>query len=202
MAISCVNIISWTAILLIIAGDVKLNPGPSSNNSSLNSSQDAVSKLINSNHYLSCIHYNIQSIQHKLDILYTELNEFDVLSFSETWLGPTISTTDLLLPSYSSPERLDREGDSHGGVIVYLKNNIYYRRRHDLEINKLECIWVEITTINKQHILIGTIYRPPNADLSYFSLIEHSLDLVKSSGIPNIILMGDLNFDVLSPSKP
>lgn len=66
--------------------------------------------------------------------LYTELFEFDILAFSETRLGPQIDTNDLLLQSYNKPERKDRVGGNHGGVMVYVKNGIYYIPRHDLEI--------------------------------------------------------------------
>ena len=35
--------------------------------------------------------------------------------------------------SSNKPEWKDRVGDSHGGVLIYAKANIHYRRRQDLE---------------------------------------------------------------------
>ena len=64
---------------------------------------------------LSIVHYNVQSITRKIDILRSELFEFDILAFSETWLNPSISKETLLIQSYREPERKDRQGDSHGG---------------------------------------------------------------------------------------
>ncbi|MES9993746.1 MAG: endonuclease/exonuclease/phosphatase family protein [Candidatus Thiodiazotropha sp.] len=79
------------------------------------------------------MHYNVQSILSKLDILQTELLEFDILAFTETWLGPSVDTNDLLLHSYNTPERKDRAGDNHGGVMIYIKDFLHYKRRADLE---------------------------------------------------------------------
>ena len=75
----------------------------------------------NLNHHLSFVHYNVQSLLNKLEILHAELFEFDILAFTETWLSPTTLIDDLLLQSYNTPERNDRAGDAHGGVIVYVK---------------------------------------------------------------------------------
>ena len=86
------------------------------------------------------MHYNVQSIVHKLDLLGSELFDFDILSFSETWLNPSVSSNDLHIQSFNTPERKDRVGDSHWGVLIYDKDNIHYRRRHDLEILGLENI--------------------------------------------------------------
>ena len=80
--------------------------------------------------------------------------DFDILAFSETWLNPDIPTDDLLLDSYNKPKRKDSPADSHGGVMVYVKEGLHYRRRHDLEHNGTECIWIEL--INKtKHVLFG-----------------------------------------------
>ena len=101
----------WLYNLLLCSGDVHPNPGPlpttpSSNLSS--SSSDISNTTFNSLslvHNLSVAHYNVQSIFSKLEILHAELFEFDILAFTETWLGLTIDTDDLILQSYNRPER-------------------------------------------------------------------------------------------------
>ena len=71
----------------------------------------------------------MQSIVPKLDVLHAELIAFDILAFSETWLNPTIETDELTLQqSYGKPKRKDRDGDSHGGVSIYVKSGIRYKR--------------------------------------------------------------------------
>ena len=81
----------------------------------------------------------MQSILNKLDILQAELSEFDILAFTETWLTPQIDTDELELATYFKPERKHRE-TGHGGVILYIKETLRYKRRADLEIRGIECI--------------------------------------------------------------
>ncbi|MEW8548396.1 MAG: endonuclease/exonuclease/phosphatase family protein, partial [Candidatus Thiodiazotropha sp.] len=150
-------------------------------------------------HNLSFVHYNVQSIFTKLDILETELFEFDILAFTETWLNPNIDTNELLLHSYNTPERKDRAADNHGGVMIYVKDSLHYKRRADLESRNTESIWIELTN-NHKRVLFGLFYRPPNSDSSYLSNIEDSISLaVDSPGISDIIITGDFNLNVLNP---
>ncbi|KAH3785308.1 hypothetical protein DPMN_163393 [Dreissena polymorpha] len=60
-----------------------------------------------------------------MDIITAELSCFDFLSFSETWPNNSIVTDELLIPSYQTPERKDRTQDSHGGVMLYVKDFIH-----------------------------------------------------------------------------
>ena len=140
--LAILTLITWLSFHLLCSGDIQPNPGPSSMSSissasnssnSSNISNDIISSL-SINHNLSFVQYNVQSILNKLDILQTELFEFDILAFSETWLNQSISSDDLLFQSFNRPERKDRVGDSHGGVMIYVKEGIYYKRRDDLEI--------------------------------------------------------------------
>ena len=91
-----------------------------SNISSLSSTLNSLQSLGLSRH-LSFVHYNtcIQSIVPKLDIIMAELSEFDILSFSETWLNPVVTNDDISLLPYHLPKCKDHAADSHGGVIIY-----------------------------------------------------------------------------------
>ena len=125
----------------VTSGDVHPNPGPSSmpsyssSSNFSNSLNDSFSFLntLNLSKHLSFIHYNVQSIANKLDILTAELSDFDILAFSETWLHAAIQTTDLLMPNFKPPERKDRARDHHGGVMIYVKDSVHYTRRNDLD---------------------------------------------------------------------
>lgn len=84
--------ISWLTILLILSGDVHPNPGPASDSSSTCSDPTSDSTLslfsdFDLSNNLSLIHYNVQSIRHKLDILYSEY------SSSDKWLHFIIDLT-------------------------------------------------------------------------------------------------------------
>ena len=81
---------TWLAVLLLCSGDVRPNPGPLATSlaSSISSSSSSLSNTLldalKLNHHLSFVHNNIQSIASKLDILQTELFDFDVFAFTET----------------------------------------------------------------------------------------------------------------------
>ena len=196
-------IVTWTYSLLLCCGDIHPHPGHVSStstisiDSSLSNSSCSMTDNLNLSHHLSFVHYNVQSISSKLDIIYSELLDFDILAFSETWLNPDIPTDDLLLDSFNKPERKDRPADSHGGVMVYVKEGLHYKRTQDLEPNRTECILIEL--INKtKHVLFGVFYRPPNSDTAYFSSIEDSFHLATDISINDIIITGDFNFNVLN----
>ena len=91
-------------------------------------------------------------------------------------------------------------GDSHGGVLVYVKNNIHYRRRHDLEILGLENIWIELSFKHKR-VLFGLFYRPPNSDQLYYNSLEDSIHLAIDTGIDAVITTGDLYFNMSNPQS-
>ena len=205
VVVTCLYIIEfalWLNILLLCSGDVHPNPGPltSLSSDSILSSSSTMSTTIFSsiNTSLSFVHYNIQSIFPKLDILHAELIDFDILAFTETWLSPTDDTDDLLFQSYNGPERKDRVSDNHGGVLLYVKENIHYKRRLDLEIKGIESIWIELSNKHKR-ILFGLFYRPPNSDINYYLDIENSLHLAIDTDISDIIVTGDFKFNMLSP---
>ena len=161
-----------------------------------NMSSSLLSSLNLSSH-LSFVHFNVQSIVPKLDVLSTELFYFDILSFSETWLNPSVSSNDLHIQSFNKPEWKDRVGDSRGGVLIYVKENIHHHRRHDLEILVLEYIWIQLS-FNHKRVLFGLFYRPPNSDqLCYYSL-EDSIHLAIDTGIDDIIITGDFKFNTLN----
>ena len=190
----------WLSILLLYCGDIHPHPGPfSSSSDSFDSSNTPGPSFssISLNQNLSFVHYNVQSIVNKLDILHAELLDFDILAFTETWLSPAVSTNDLMLQSYNIPERKDRTGDPHGGVIVYVKNGIFYKRREDLEIRGLECLWIEV--INpRRRILFRLFYRAPNSDANYYNNIEDSVSLAVDTGIKDIVITGDFNLNHLN----
>ena len=159
-----------------MCNDVHPNPGP-----------------VNGKPTLSIVHNNIKSIRNKLDPVYVELNRFDIITLSETWLKSTIQQEEIRLPGYSEPVRRDRPDDSaYGGVAIYVKNNLICKPRPDLAVQDLEAVWIE-TTLNQDIILVGCFYR---ADLHvhYWDLIEESIS--KANNTPyKFIVIGDFNAD-------
>ena len=114
---------------------------------------------------------------------------------TETWLSPSDDIDDLLLQSYKRPKRKDRVDDSHGGVILYIKKGMHYKRRNDLEIRGIKSICVELAN-KHQCILFGLFYRPPNSGIHYHLDIETSLHLAVDTDISDIIVTGDFILNV------
>ena len=188
----------WLALLLQQSGDVHPNPGPSSVSSDTSSASAAsILSSIDFAKHLSFVHYNVQSVFPKLDVLFAELCDLDILAFSEIWLNSSITNDDILLQLYHSPERKDRIGDSHGGVMIYVRDTIHYIRRMDLEPQGIECLWIELTLKHK-HILFGLFYRPPNSNAAYFSSVEDSIHLATDTGFQDILVTGDFNFNMIN----
>jgi len=186
------------SLLLLCSGDVHPNPGPESSSSSFLS---GYSHILNNNG-LSIMHLNIQSLRPKLDILEVEAHPYDVLVLTETWLNSSIPDDDIALLNFQQPFRCDRSNRLGGGVAIYVREGINATKRSDLSINGLESLWVELST-GKHRFLLGGVYRPPDANNDYWTLLEHNLDQAFTLPYDNIIITGDFNMNVLSqtPNK-
>ena len=103
---------------LLLAG-IEPNPGPiseaSTNSSNVSSSLGDINTL---NDKFLVVHYNIQSVVNKLDIIESELCNFDIICLTETWLDQRTINNNLSLNEYNLYRR-DRVGDRYGGICVY-----------------------------------------------------------------------------------
>ena len=190
-------LITWLISLILCCGDIHPNPGPlSSSSSSSNTSISSVS-LSSYESHLSVCHLNIQSILPKIDILQHEMQAFDVYVFTETWLNDGINDSQIKVVNFNDPFRCDRD-DRSGGVAIYVNENLNATRRRDLELNGLECVWIQLK-LRGHDILICGMYRPPDA--INWNLIHESVDRAKSTHIQDIIIIGDLNNDLLVTNR-
>ena len=142
--------------MLFISGDVERNPGPPLEKG------------------LCVVHVNARSLGKKLDLLEAESEHFDI-TLSETWLSKKDDNNDLHLTYFHSAVRQDRADDPHGGVSIYVRNNLYCKPRPDLHVNNLEADWVD-TKLNQE--LVASFYRPSNAKTEYWDLISDSIQKV------------------------
>ena len=86
--VSCLNTFefyTWLRIILLKAGDIEQNPGPPL---TLGTDKRDISRNIDK--LFSFVHYNVQSALPKIDLLSSELSNFDVISLTETWLSDNI----------------------------------------------------------------------------------------------------------------
>ena len=154
------------------------------------------------------LHINIHSLPAKhdqLQLITTRLNEtgieIDYILLCETFLSDYNQEL-YKIDGYQLVTR-NRTTNSKGGVAIYIKNNISYKRRLDMEINvdgEFESIFVE-TNSNNNKLIIGEIYRIPNTNetesLSRYETILHKLNNQKYK----TIIGTDQNFDYLKINK-
>ena len=167
-------------ILLVLSGNIEVNPGP----------PPTVTKIKS----LTACHINIRGLSpSKLWAIKANLcDTYDIITIPETFLSLT-SRTDLTLPGFHNIIRKDRPTFG-GGVAIYIRENISFKRKAQYEDRSLEVIWVEVNKVEGK-VLIGTAYRPPNSTY-FWEHFERNLDVVKSHrDTKYILVMGDLNAD-------
>ena len=87
---------------------------------------------------------------------------------------------------------------------MYIKQDVTYHRRYDLEHEDIECIWIEVLFPKSKGIMIGNIYRPPDtskySDSDFNDKLDEVLNAV-SDEKKEILLLGDLNCNFLESAK-
>lgn len=147
---------------------------------------------------------NVQNLPNKIDILENFISDFsvDVLCLCEHWLSTDGLTSGLFnqLSDLTCVSAYCRTSYTHGGVSVFLKNNINHRI---IDINSYcsekicEVVAVELTG---QNIIIVCFYRAPSDVQKEFgrSFVELEKCLAYLSKLgKNIILCGDFNVNIL-----
>ena len=97
--------------------------------------------------------------------------------------------------------RNDRGSGRGGGVCIFYRNNLRPERlRVPTTGSQLETLWM---SFGRNHrVTVGVAYRPPRgAVLPYIEDLRTQLVHVMGLGRP-VCLLGDMNFDLLSPVKP
>ena len=120
-------------------------------------------------------HLNVRSLLPKIHEIQfiLHISNFDILCINESWLDDSISAQDIAVSGYSTvTKHRNRHG---GGIVVYVKNEVKFDRRIDLELPELECIWIELKC-KGQNVLMCSMYRPPSANPEYYSNILDVLE--------------------------
>ena len=176
---SLLKLLICGSLLLLLAGDIELNPGPKK---------------------LSICQLNVRSLGDKLSAIRTSLaGKYDIIAITETHLS-TNSNIDLGIHGYQPFIRLDRPNRGGGGIGVYVSNNLSFKRIYNLETPSLEAIWLTVRS-NNNKFLLCVCYRPPDLPVSFWDDFQTQLDLAKQVH-HNILITGDLNADPNSTNGP
>ena len=153
--------------------------------------------------YLNVGHINIYHLQNKVSDLCSFLYNhscFHLYGITETRLAPHIPDESIAIPNYSIIRR-DPTGPGETGIAVYIHLDIQHliQRRHDLESDVIECIWVELrSSSSSSPLLIGILYRNPKSTLEWHDQFLKMMDKICLRNT-DILLLGDFNFDLLMP---
>jgi hypothetical protein len=169
-------------LLLVLAGDVHPNPGPT------------INKL------LSICHANVRSLMQpdKIRDIKTRLCEYyHIITLSETFLNDSIDSANLNIDGYNL-HRKDRERLC-GGVAAYVHSDIITVRRLDIESLDIEAMWLELRILNNK-IMLCVAYRPPNESVDFWSKLSTEIENCRDNNlVKHLIVIGDLNAHIGTP---
>ena len=150
---------------------------------------------------ISIINFNARSLNANFDDIVVYMDslsfEFDVISFTETWLENN-DLDDFMLKGYKF-YRVSRTNKRGGGVAIYVKESIKHNQVKELSKsidNVLDFVAVEIELNNAKKINVCTLYRPPNTDIEQFN--NEINEILKSFKRKTVYLCGDYNINLLN----
>ena len=150
----------------------------------------------------SLLHLNSRSLLGSFDkFKSTRVNlnkSFSVIGISETWLNDQTQFF-AQIPGYNFVSN-HRNVKTGGGIGLYLQDHFEFKILgncyfSDPEI--MESLFVEICIPRGKNIIVGTIYRPPNQNLSSFLEKFNELISIISKDNKHCYIMGDFNLDLL-----
>lgn len=128
-----------------------------------------------------------------------------IFALCETWLDPSIFDSHIIPLDLYTVFRRDRSSSRGGGVMRAIPSSFPCHRLCDLESDKLEALFVEIT-FNKKH-LVACVYCLPAVRSESYEQLRHSVERMVSvvGKYHNILVLGDFNaqidwHDPLSPT--
>ena len=138
------------------------------------------------------IHLNARSLVNKIPELkiIAQKTRAAVIGISETWFDDTITDAEIAISGYSVL-RHDRNREG-GGVCAYIRNDIAFNPRQELQNNYTETIWFDLLLSKSKPIVVGVCYRPPE-DPNFLSHFECCISKIRSDC--EVMIMGDFNVD-------
>ena len=104
------------------------------------------------------------------------------------------------ISGFHTPFRKDNTLNGGGGIMVFVRNELMAKRRADLEVNNVECLWIEISPRKGKSSLVGYLYRNPAERAEWADRFDTLIDRVLMDK-KEIIMLGDFNKDLLHGSQ-
>lgn len=150
------------------------------------------------------MNFNIRSFEKNIDLFNSFLGTAkkypDIFIFSETWFKP--NTYLPTLSGYESHHSI-RSINNGGGISIYYNEKYDMSPLYELSHNNsnIESCCLEITTANKESLVILSIYRPPSGQIEQF--INTLLDILNHIKIKNkkMVICGDININLFNQNS-
>ena len=180
------NTAMTASLVIMLAGDITSNPGPSNFNTNNFSRKRGFKFAL----------LNARSIVNKIDEIRLLLRDkpFQVFAVSESWLDSSILDSEVSVPGYTLT-RNDRKARQGGGTAIYVKDGIPFKYRVDLSSGNFETLWIEIARPMCKKQFVCCLYRAQDCPTD--SLLEDLNNSVER--IPDeaeLTILGDFNIDV------
>ena len=180
------NLNSFSQLLLLLSGDISLNPGPVHQGTLQCSNEWNVFK----NRGLHFIHLNINSLLPKIEELrfIAKSTNAAVIGICESKLDASALEQEINIDNYKI---LCCDKNRHsGGVACYIRNDLSYNILSVFPC-EIENIFFEILLPNSKPVIVGTIYRPPSQN-NFLELLNSNMNKINS--VDNeIYFLGKIN---------
>ena len=126
-------------------------------------------------------HLNLQSIRNKIDVVRTHISllNFDVFSFSKSWLDDRLDNSLLNVNGYNQLRHDRTWSDTDNGIPKRgVGTGSYIKQKYNFSISGfegynynssyLELFWLEVIMPHSKNVVIGTLYRPPSGNITQF----------------------------------
>lgn len=146
---------------------------------------------------LKCCFLNARGLLGKLDELKVMIFELglDIIGISETWLSEEVENVEITIDGYRlfRKDRFTVKKGKHGGVLLYIRDDIITCEYDDLNKSKSESIWCKIVnkTDRNVDIVVGVCYKSPAAEAEE---IDELFKVLQKASKGEVMIMGDFNY--------
>ena len=175
---------SYFNLLLLLSGDISLNPGPPHNNQLQPQSEWSIFNARG----LHFIHLNVNSLLPKIDELINiaKLSNAAVIGISESKLDDSVLSCEIHIDNYNKL-RCDRNRHG-GGVVCYIRNDLSYDAKFFFP-PEIENIFFKLLLPNTKPIVVGIVYRPPS-QIEFLGIINTHFSKLDTNN-NEIYILGD-----------
>ena len=119
-----------------------------------------------------------------------------MLTISESWLDQSHTDNSVAIEGYNV---IRRDRDTHaGGVCMYVREDLSFNQRPDLQSQHLEDLWIELLLPRNKPIIVGTCYRAPKNN-QVIECLEYTLNMLDNNN--EVFILGDFNICMLKNSR-